>query len=143
MTDVTRRQFLASLAALGAVAAPCGATLVAQSGNRNPAIRVRSLNHFRIAVSDPARTIDFYQGLFGMPVQARIGSTTILRVGAGPQFLSIQPVEGNASPGIVRYGLGVENFNVDRIMATLVRHGVATADVVGPMTANAAARDGS
>ena len=143
MTDVTRRQFLASLPALGALASPFGATLVAQPASRNPAIRVRSLNHFRIAVSDPARAIDFYQGLFGMPVQARMGSTTILRVGAGPQFLSIQPVEGNASPRIVRYGLGVENFNVDRIVATLARYGVATADVVGPMKANASVRDGS
>lgn len=60
-----------------------------------------------------------------MLVQVREGTTTILRVGAGPQFLSIRPVEGNTTPRITHYGLGVEVFNVDRIMTTLAAHGVA------------------
>ena len=95
---LTRRQLLVTLPALGTtVAAPFRAVLEGQV-ERTP-IRVRSLNHFEIAVADPTRTIDFYQGLFGMPVQARVGTTTVLRVGLGPQFLSIRPIEGNAVVG--------------------------------------------
>ena len=75
--------------------------------------------------------MDFYQGLFGMPVQARLGTTTILRVGAGPQFLSIGSIEGNAAPSIHHYCLGVEGFSVDRIMTTLAARGIAKADAVG------------
>ena len=78
-----------------------------------------------------------------MPVQARRGTTTILRVGDGPQFLSIRPVEGNASPSIGHYGLGVEDFSIDRIMTTLAARGVVKADAVGPMRASVTQRDGS
>jgi len=71
MSEVTRRQLLLSLPVLGtAVAQPFTAALGGQA--RSSPIRVQSLNHFGIAVSDPKRSIDFYQGLFGMPVQARL-----------------------------------------------------------------------
>ena len=99
-------------------------------------IPVRSLNHFGIAVSDPKRSIDFYQGLFGSPIQARIGTTTILRVGEGPQFLSISPVEGNLSPRHTHYGLGIEKFNVERVTQALAAHGIAHADTVGALKMN-------
>ncbi len=141
MSELTRRQLLFSLPVLGsAIARPFNAALGGQAAS-SP-IRVRSLNHFGIAVSDPKRSIDFYQGLFGMPVQARQGATTILRLGAGPQFLSIRPIEGNASPSITHYGLGVEGFSVDRIMTTLAARGVAKADAVGSMRASVTLRDG-
>ena len=83
MSGLTRRQLLSSLPALALapralVAQPSRA---AQTTGGAPPIRVRSLNHFGIAVSDPKRSVDFYQGLFGMPVQARAGTTTILRLG--------------------------------------------------------------
>ena len=142
MPNLTRRQLLVSLPALGTiVASPFKVALSGQAGS--PPIRVRSLNHFEIAVADPKRTIDFYQGLFGMPVQARVGPATILRVGAGPQFLSIRPVEGNTTPRITHYGLGVEDFTVDRIMTTLAAHGVAKANTVGPMKVSVTMRDGN
>jgi catechol 2,3-dioxygenase-like lactoylglutathione lyase family enzyme len=107
-----------------------------------PPIRVRTLSHFGLAVSDPKRSIDFYQGLFGMPVQARSGETTILRVGPGPQFISIAPA-GSAPPSINHYCLGVDGFNVDRIMTTLAAHGVAKSDAAGPMKAAVTLRNGT
>ena len=70
---LSRRALLVSLGALGALLGrPLRSALAAQTG-RTP-IRVRTLNHFGIAVSDPRRSIDFYQELFGMPVQARMGT---------------------------------------------------------------------
>ena len=115
MPDLTRRRLLAALPALGtAVAWPFEGAVSGQVGS-SP-IRIReSLNHFEIAVADPKRTVEFYQGLFGMPVQARTGSATILRVGAGRQFLSIRPVESNTTPRITHYSLGLEDFTVNRI----------------------------
>jgi catechol 2,3-dioxygenase-like lactoylglutathione lyase family enzyme len=141
MSELTRRQLLFSLPVLGtAVAWPFNAALGGQAASAP--IRVRSLNHFGIAVSNPRRSIDFYQGLFGMPVQARQGATTILRVGTGPQFLSIRPIQGQESPSITHYGLGVEGFSVDRMMTTLAARRVAKADAVGPMRASVTLRDG-
>jgi len=40
----------------------------------NAPIRVRGINHVTLLVSDVKRSVDFYEGLFGMPGQA--GRTT-------------------------------------------------------------------
>src|SRR6185503_7570204 len=129
MSEMTRRQLLLSLPAL----AIARRSLASQPAAPAP-IRVRTLSHFGLAVSDPKRSIEFYQGLFGMPIQARVGPTTLLRVGAGPQFISIAPA-GTAAPSINHFCLGVEGFDVDRIMAALAAHGVAKGDAAGPMKA--------
>jgi catechol 2,3-dioxygenase-like lactoylglutathione lyase family enzyme len=129
MSEMSRRQLLLSLPAL----AIARRSLASQPAAPAP-IRVRTLSHFGLAVSDPKRSIEFYQGLFGMPIQARVGPTTLLRVGAGPQFISIAPA-GTAAPSINHFCLGVEGFDVDRIMATLAAHGVAKGDAAGPMKA--------
>jgi catechol-2,3-dioxygenase len=127
---LSRRALLVSLGTLGALFGhPLRGALAAQTG-RTP-IRVRTLNHFGIAVSDPRSSIDFYQGLFGMPVQARMGTTTILRVGAGPQFLAIRPLDGDASPSITHFGLGIDAFDVDRLMEALAAKGVTKASTIG------------
>ena len=132
MPELTRRQLLMSLPAF-ALASPA----LSQAAP----IRTRSLNHFGIAVSDPKRSVDFYQGLFGMPVAARSEGQTIMRVGAGPQFLSIRPVEASASPRITHYYLGVEGFNADRLLAALAQHGLVKSDSIGPMKAIVEKRD--
>jgi len=134
MPEMSRRQLLLSLPAL----AIARRSLASQPAAPAP-IRVRTLSHFGLAVSDPKRSIEFYQGLFGMPIQARVGPTTLLRVGAGPQFISIAPA-GAAAPSINHFCLGVEGFDVDRIMATLAAHGVAKGDAAGPMKASVTRR---
>src|SRR5437773_11999787 len=108
MTEITRRQMLFSLPALAM--AP---RLFAQANN--PLIRVRGINHVTLQVSDLKRSVDFYQGLFGMPVISRQGTTTVnLRVGDGPQFLGLSSARSNA-PNINHICLAVENFDIDRL----------------------------
>jgi catechol 2,3-dioxygenase-like lactoylglutathione lyase family enzyme len=131
---MTRRQLLLSVPAL--------AVARAAAGQAAAQIRVRTLSHFGLAVSDPKRSVDFYRNLFGLPIQARAGANTILRIGAGPQFISIGPAE-NAAPSINHFCLGIDNFNVDRIMAALAAHGVAKAAETGPMKAAVTMRDGT
>src|SRR5262245_35487116 len=123
MSTITRRQMLSSLPALALLPR----TISAQAAP----IRVRAINHFAIAVTDTKRSVEFYQGLFGMPVAFRNGPSTMLRVGAGPQFISIGSVAAGASPSITHYCLSVENFNVDRLLATLAQHGVNKGDRTG------------
>ena len=123
-----RRSFLVSLPAL--MMAP---RVIAQTANAP--IKLRSFNHVNLTVSDLKRSIDFYQGLFGMPVQGRTGSTGVqLRVGSGPQHLALSSGEGGAATAkIDHYCLSVEAFNVDRIVKTLIEHGVAKSDERGAM----------
>src|SRR5579862_7020940 len=101
MSAVTRRELLISLPAL--VMAP---RMMAQPGK--PAIPVKGLNHFTLAVSDIKRSLDFYQGLFGMPIQAHQGATPVLRIGSGPQFLALSAA-GTNKPSISHLCLSVEN----------------------------------
>jgi catechol 2,3-dioxygenase-like lactoylglutathione lyase family enzyme len=118
---IDRRHFLASVPAL--IAAP---RLLAQSAP--PQIRVNGLSQLTLTVSDAQRSIDFYQGLFGMGIQARHGTTTLLRIGDGPRFLAIVPAAAGERPSISRFGMGVEQFDVDRVVAVLAQRGVTAAD---------------
>jgi catechol 2,3-dioxygenase-like lactoylglutathione lyase family enzyme len=120
---VSRRHVLKSLPAL--MAAPAAARLFGQAAR--PQIAVRSFSQMTLSVSDMKRSLEFYQRLFGMPIQARQGPTVLLRIGAGPQFLGLTPA-GSAGPGFSHYGLAVETFNADRLVSTLAEHGVTKAD---------------
>jgi len=129
LATMSRRDLLRLLPALGLF--PTRA--IEQSAS--PAIRVRALNHLTLAVSDPKRSVDFYQGLFGMPVQARQGATTLLRIGSGPQFLAISAAGANAAPAINHFCFTVDGFNVDRILKTLADRGISRSDTAGSSNA--------
>ncbi len=90
---------------------------------RTEPIAVRTLNHVTLTVSDPKGSVEFYQRLFGMPVQAMQGSTVLLGIGGGPSFIAFGG-GSTAKPGINHFCLGVAGFNVDRIMKTLADLGV-------------------
>jgi catechol 2,3-dioxygenase-like lactoylglutathione lyase family enzyme len=62
-----------------------------------------------------------------MPVQARQGSTVLLRIGAGPKFLELRPAAAGERPSISALGFAVERFDIDRAVKTLGEHGVAAA----------------
>jgi catechol 2,3-dioxygenase-like lactoylglutathione lyase family enzyme len=103
-----------------------------------PPLRIRGINHVVLLVSDVKRSVDFYQGLFGMPIISRQGSTVNLQIGAGPQFLSLVPAAGQA-PTIASLGISVENFSVDKVTSALSANGLTMADAAsdeglgGPM----------
>ena len=89
-------------------------------------LRVRGLNQVTLAVSDLERSLEFYQALFGMPVQARRPGTIVLRIGDGPLFLALTEA-GSSPPSIHHFGMAVEDFDVDRVVRVLGEHGVTTA----------------
>lgn len=95
-----------------------------------PMLKARDMNHLTLSVTDPKRSLEFYQGLFGMPIQARQGPTTLLRIGSGPQFLALSSA-GAGQPGINHLCVTVEDFNVDRILNVLAAHGVTKAEGAG------------
>ena len=131
--SIDRRRFLAALPALA-----MSPRMLAQSP-AGPAFRVNGLSQITLTVSDVARSLDFYQGLFGMPVQARQGSTVLLRIGNGPRFLALRQAAGGERPSISALGFGVQGFSIDRAMQTLAAHGItaapSTAERPGPKQA--------
>lgn len=124
-TRMTRRSLLLSLPAV----AMARKVLTAQGSAGT--LKIRALNHMTLSVSDPKRSLDFYQGLFGMPVHAHQGATTLLRVGDGPQFIAISGAGANGQVGINHYCVTIEDFNVDRVLKVLADHGVSKADATG------------
>jgi catechol 2,3-dioxygenase-like lactoylglutathione lyase family enzyme len=115
---MTRRSFLLSVPML--TAAP---RMLAQAGG--PALTVRALSHMTLTVSDRKRSLEFYQGLFGWPVQHNQGTSTGIRIGSGPQYVSLSQGGPNAKPGINHICMTVDGWEVNRIMEALARHGVA------------------
>jgi len=118
--SVTRRTFIASVPALAYVP-----RLIAQTGAAP--FRSTGLSQLTLTVSDVGKSLDFYQGLFGMPVQARQGSTVLLRIGAGPKFLELRPAAAGERPSISALGFAVEKFDIDRAVKVLNDRGLMAA----------------
>jgi catechol 2,3-dioxygenase-like lactoylglutathione lyase family enzyme len=123
MHQMTRREVLLAVPALALARG-----VLAQSGT--PSIRIKGINHVTLAVSDVKRSVDFYQGLFGMPIISRQGTTTNLQIGSGPQFLGVSAAGANP-PNINHLCLGVDDFNVDRITKILGQRGISKSDAPG------------
>lgn len=117
MTAIDRRCFLASLPPL--VMAP---RLIAQPGA--PLFKTRGLSQLTLTVADVGKSLAFYQGLFGMPIQARRGSTLFLRIGDGPRFLALKPAGPGERPSISALGVAVEDFSVERAVTALAARGL-------------------
>src|SRR5688572_30030968 len=124
--SLDRRTFLAALPALA-----MSPQLLAQAP-ASRGFRVNGLSQITLAVSDVARSVDFYQGLFGMPIQARQGSTVLLRIGNGPRFIALRQAAAGESPSISGLGFGVNGFSIDTAMQTLTAHGFASAPSDAP-----------
>jgi len=122
---ISRRNLLLSLP---------GAALASRAlAQSKPTIPVRGLSHMTLSVTDPKRSLEFYQGLFGMAIQAHQGAVPILQIGAGPQFVALGQVGPNGKPGINHWCVFTQNFSVDRALATLAEHGVTKSDSNGAM----------
>ena len=137
-SQMTRRSLLMSVPMLAAAR-----RLLAQEAR--PTLTLRTLNHIAIAVSDKRRSMEFYQGLFGWPINHTQGGTqglnagysvgaTGIRVGSGPQYITMSQ---QARPGWGHFCMTVESFDVDRITQVLARHGVSRTRTseAGPMRA--------
>jgi catechol 2,3-dioxygenase-like lactoylglutathione lyase family enzyme len=125
-SPIDRRRFLLSLPAFA-----MARRLMAQPASAP--IRIRAFNHVSLTVSDLERSIEFYQGLFGMPIQARQSATSVqLRIGSGPQYIGLS-ASANAASTIDHMCVGIEEFNVDRIVKLLADHDVTRSDLRGAM----------
>jgi catechol 2,3-dioxygenase-like lactoylglutathione lyase family enzyme len=124
--QVTRRTLLKSIPALG-LASSAVSRLGAQTKRQMP---VHSLSHATLTVTDPDRSLKFYQGLFGMPIQAKQGTAPSMQIGNGPEFLFLSGGP-NAKPGINHYCVTMSGFSVDGVGKILAEHGINKAEGAG------------
>ena len=132
---IDRRRFLMSVPAL--LAAPHA---LAQTG---PQLKIRGFNHVTIVVSDLKRSIDFYQGLFGLAQEKHDRTLDAsLRIAPGTN-LDLTTDRPDRTPRIDHFCFGVESFDVDRVVKALADHGVVRSDERGPMKVQVSVRDGA
>lgn len=113
--SLSRRELLAALALL--VAAPAAA-----SQNAPPIGAVKSMNHVTCFVPDVKKSVEFYQGLFGMPILTRQDAGINLSTGTG--FLGIYPAQPGGKGSINHICLGMENFDAEAVLKQLADRGV-------------------
>ena len=145
MSDMCRRSFLASLSGMTVVPAVvplaarggrlpslwealAGARAGVQATSKAAPFHSTGLSSMTLRVSDVKRSLDFYQGLFGMPIQARQGTSVFLRIGNGPKFLALKQAAAGERPSISALGFAVERFDVTQALNMLAAHGVTPAD---------------
>jgi catechol 2,3-dioxygenase-like lactoylglutathione lyase family enzyme len=115
--SLSRRALLAALASL--VASP--AAHAAQAAK--PVGAVKSMNHVTVFVPNVQKSVDFYQGLFGMPILTRQDPGINLSTGTG--FYGIYPAPAGATAGSVNHVcFGMENFDADAVLKQLTDRGV-------------------
>ena len=88
--QLTRRDLLFSLLAL-----PLSSKLAAQTSKA--AIRTNSLNNVMISVTDMARSVPFYEKLFGPSIKQ--GNLALFRLARSPRFFALSPVKAGEKPG--------------------------------------------
>lgn len=125
---LSRRRFAAGIAGLAAAA------VLPRAFGQASGIKLRKLHSFEIRVTDVGRAVEFYQGLFGMPVQARYAERVALRIGEGPQFMAIRRVQDGETPAITQLGYSIDDYDLDRAQAALAAIGFTRSDAP-PITA--------
>ncbi len=109
--QLSRRDLVFGLAALAA--AP---QAFAQSSS---GFKGAEINHVAINVPDVQRSRDFYRELLDLPVLDESRNSCFLGLGEG-NFLSIF----RGSPGLNHYCIGIEDYEVGRVMDELSRQGL-------------------
>ena len=112
-TRLTRRELVASLAALAA-----GAPVVAQT---TPVAQGKTLNHISIAVTDVQKSADFYSKLLGLKVVSRPGNGGI-NLGLSDGFLGLYKLPNPGTPH--HFCIGVDNYDPDKIAERLQSMGL-------------------
>jgi catechol 2,3-dioxygenase-like lactoylglutathione lyase family enzyme len=81
-------------------------------------LRSGSINHVSVLVTDMARSIEFYNRVFGLSVQNEDKANKISRLGIGGKVLVSLRVEPPAGQ-IDHFAIGVEGFNRDAVTKEL------------------------
>jgi catechol 2,3-dioxygenase-like lactoylglutathione lyase family enzyme len=118
--SITRRSLLKSIPAMAAASGFAGRAL----GQTAKQLPVRSLSHATLTVTDQKRSVEWYQGLFGMGITARQGQAPSLQIGSGVEFLFFAG-GANAKPAIGHLCLAIDHFVLSSATSILEEHGIA------------------
>jgi catechol 2,3-dioxygenase-like lactoylglutathione lyase family enzyme len=107
-------------------------------------LALEDLSHVTLLTTNVQRSLDFYQSVFAMRIQAHQGPTPLLAVGSKGAFLAIGggPGRAGAQPSnasINHISFRMRNFNPERVTKALLSYGLKTREPdargpAGPLT---------
>jgi lactoylglutathione lyase len=122
--NVTRRELVASLAAMVTGAASRASAQAPATGAAAQVAQGRTINHVSLAVADVEKSAAFYAKLLGLKEVSRPGNGGI-NLGLGTGFLGIYKIP---QPGRVHhFCLGVDDYDPETIAARLKQQGIEPA----------------
>jgi catechol 2,3-dioxygenase-like lactoylglutathione lyase family enzyme len=100
---------------------PPASTAVAE-----PVFKPKTINHVTLTIANGSREKEFYQTAFGLPVRAMQGDGVTLAIGEGTDGVVFNAAANNpnAVSGINHACFTIENFDPERVMATLIENGL-------------------
>ena len=113
---LSRRQLVQGLTALAAAggALPAAAQTTPFSSTR--------IDHISVQVTDMARSIDFYQKIFGLKILGEDKENEIVRMGVTRIIVSLHR---KAPVGIVdHFAIAIDGFDREAVTAELAKHGL-------------------
>jgi predicted enzyme related to lactoylglutathione lyase len=129
MVDNNKKSSNSGSGLLAAMVAACTLSLsVTPAQAQDAPLELSKLNAFELRVSDPGRTVAFYQKMFGLPVVARVGNMISLKMGDNGGVMQVRPVMDGEEPGLSWLGYSVENFNLQDEQAKLQAQGFKLID---------------
>ena len=86
-------------------------------------LQVRTVDHASVLVSDMARSVEFYQRLFGLSIVSEDEENDIVRLGVDGRILV--SLRNEATPGLIdHFALGVVGFDQEDTARELQARGV-------------------
>lgn len=110
--DCQRRRLLTALGSTGVISIVGGGATSSSGGDARGLARATAVNHLSYAVTDYARTRDFYVALLGMQVARDNGKMWAVEFGdpARPEGLYIVPVKPGEKSAVSHIGYSIDNF---------------------------------
>ena len=117
---VSRRELIQRLSSLAAAGVGVAAGTAAVSA---APLRSGSINHSSVLVSDMARSMEFYDRVFGLKLLGEDKANKIARLGAGGKVMVSLRVEPPAGK-IDHFAIGVDGFNREAVTKELQSLGI-------------------
>lgn len=114
---LTRRELIRSLAMLTAASGTAAGAELQQAG-----FKAARIDHVSVQVNDLARSVDFYQKLFGLSVVSQDKTNEIIRLGITKPLVSLHHKRPTAI--VDHFAIAVDPFNKESVTRDLKQHGV-------------------
>src|SRR5688572_5065640 len=124
---VSRRELIQKLTAIAAVGV--GASTATTTTLSAAPLKSGSINHTSVLVSDMARSLEFYDRVFGLKLLNEDKANKIARLGTGGKVLVSLRVEPPAGK-IDHFAIGVDGFNREAVTRELQGMGLTPRETI-------------